>query len=504
MSWELLPLEIRLVTLELIFCNGDTAAYATVSQEWQRFFEPKHFERVVLSQCRIKAFAQVVQGPKRKAGLTLELSAYSPSDSKHFFRDLRLDHDPYREPSKNFILFPDSKPIEHKFNDRWHLWRQGHRVPISQDEENYLIHGITRLQGRGFYFKPPPEGLPNDNDDRPPHSASEYLPKVDVVTSFLFRRQYYRHIHPDGLSQLFESLINLQHIIYEPPKVLYSDNSKRYQFVFERWLPTTLRKLTIYESHDERDESKHFSDSSGLLLPRSSTPALGLALAKASRPLEHLSVSFIVDAKHFLAFISKRRFPFSSINGQENDWHWANLTSLVLTSKLLAPNQTPSVANDLLLAASVAARSMPVLRVMEIWNGKNKVRTLSSLGCEDDDLEHGCIFRYYIDKDFSHSQGKSSRVSVLDRNEVGDADKIFTATITWHGTWHLELEQRVIQSWTKTVQRKGGQGISIETKRVPVDGTRFPASILRHLKLRDRVLHPISYQQIELLCTPRE
>lgn len=257
----------------------------------ETFFEPKHFEHFVLSKWDLKTFSCVMKGPKRKLvkhiwltielipytcpectksesgeiadynniifkkmvqilfqtlstwdkstdlhreGLTLELSACSPSDSKHLFRDLNFDHDPYREPSKNFIVSPDLKLSERKFDDHWHLWRQGRRVPVSQDEENRLIHGIMRVQGLGFYFQ-----LPRDDsdDERPPHSASYYLPKVDVVTSFLFRRQYYRYIHPDGLSQLFESLVGLEHIVYEPPKVLYCNNSNS--------KPTSIsRKLT--------------------------------------------------------------------------------------------------------------------------------------------------------------------------------------------------------------------------------------------------------------------
>ncbi|KAH8819763.1 hypothetical protein F5884DRAFT_849067 [Xylogone sp. PMI_703] len=556
MSWEFLPLDVRLVILEAISCNVDTAAYAAVCREWQVFFEKKHFERIILSQRRIKTFTQIVQGAKRKLvkhiwlrlelktyrcpqcmepesceiqeenntifvkslktllqalstwdkssdlhreGLALELSAYSPSDSKHFFRDVRFDHDPYHEPSEDFIIIPNSKSKERKFNDRWHLWRQGHRTPISRVEEDCLERGISRLQGCGFYFKRPPYGIPND--DRPPHSASDYLPKVEVVTSFHFRRQYYRYIHPDGLIQLFESLIGLQHIIYEPPKALC--DSKRYQFVFECWLPVTLRKLTIYASHNDRDEAKYLLDSSGLLLPRSNAPALGLALAKASQPLEHLAASFIVDATHFLAFVNQRQFPSSVVHGQENNWHWANLRSLALTSKLLAPDQTPPAINDLLLAASVAARAMPALRVMEIWNGKNKVRTLGRLKCEDDELEYGCFFRYYVEDDLNHSQGKSSRVSVRDWDDV-PTDNISTATITWHSTWCFELEQRVVQSWKCTVQGKGGQGLSFETELLPMDSTRFPASILHHLKLRDQVLHSVSYQQIKLLCTAVE
>ncbi len=88
MSWESLPTEIRLASLEAIFHTGDTAAYAAVSREWQTFFEQKHFERIVLSQKRLKSFARIVHGPKRKfvkhIWLRLDLKTYRCPDCTKF------------------------------------------------------------------------------------------------------------------------------------------------------------------------------------------------------------------------------------------------------------------------------------------------------------------------------------------------------------------------------------------------------------------------------------
>lgn len=54
------------------------------------------------------------------------------------------------------------------------------------------------------------------------------------------------------------------------------------------------------------------------------------------------------------------------------------------------------------------------------------------------------------------------------------------------------------------MQQKGCPGINVENKQMPMDGTRFPASVLRYMKLRDRVVHPVSYKQIEILGAPGE
>jgi hypothetical protein len=164
-----------------------------------------------------------------------------------------------------------------------------------------------------------------------------------------------------------------------------------YWHLIERSLPTTLRQLTIFEDCD-----KEFYPTIRWLTPeytsRVNSPALGLALARASRHLEHLSASFIIDAKDFLASFWPQISAPTSASDLLDGYIWDKLTSLALTSQLLAPENPFKRINDLLQAAGIAARRMPRLRVMEIWNGK--------------DNNHGCLFRYHNDKTARYSRGE--------------------------------------------------------------------------------------------------
>lgn len=183
-----------------------------------------------------------------------------------------------------------------------------------------------------------------------------------------------------------------------------------------------------------------------------------MGLVRKSRNLEHFSMSFFTDADDFFyAF-----WPWN--NGVSFDWKWEKLTTFAHTSKHLNPSQAREKVNDLLEAAGTAAKSMPKLRVMEIWNGKND--------------SHGCLFRYCTDDTSS--------------------------TITWKSSWDMELESRVIDCWTKTAyQNTRYENVGIVYEPLPMDGTHFPASVLRHLQLKDKIVHPVSFSQIELLGAPR-
>jgi hypothetical protein len=74
-----------------------------------------------------------------------------------------------------------------------------------------------------------------------------------------------------------------------------------YWRLFKDSLPITLTELTSFE-----DSNKDFYLSIRRIVPeypsRVTCPMVGLALAKASQYLEHLSASFIIDAKDFLQY----------------------------------------------------------------------------------------------------------------------------------------------------------------------------------------------------------
>ncbi|KAI1773514.1 hypothetical protein F4818DRAFT_452960 [Hypoxylon cercidicola] len=485
-KWDDCPVEVKTAILQLV---DNTTLYATVCRQWQAILERKHFERIQLSRERLPDFAEIVQGPRRKLvqhimlrvelaeyqccncwkrenpdekeansllfkhalkslftilsnwerpgdlndkGLTLELCVYSPSDSKHCFGRRRFEYDPYSEPPE---AFRREAQIHLIYTDDSFHWR-----PAS----------IHELQNASTRVTSPPEWACVSNDD---------LPMVVVVTTFMIRRQYYRDISPNALADIFKSLVGLEHVIYERPGYqLDGFLDSRHRNVLG-CLPNTVKRLAIFEDHNRilaklmGQPRRHTAWCRSVAILEYAT-----TLVAASRNLEHLSTSFLIDAQSFFYSF------WPSNNDYSLGWKWDKLATLALTSHLLDPDHAREEVNDLLEAAGTAARNMPQLRMMEIWNGK-----LS---------DTGCLFRYCTNDDSS--------------------------TITWRSTWEVELvlEDRVIVSWTRTVrQNTRHENLAIVFERLPKDNTSigFPASVLRHLKLRDRIVHPISFGQIQAL-----
>jgi hypothetical protein len=86
-------------------------------------------------------------------------------------------------------------------------------------------------------------------------------------------------------------------------------------------------------------------------------PALAREFAVASLSLDNLSLSFIVDAVDFF--------------GQcRENWLWAGLCSLTLTSRLLTCDSDSSEIHGLLQKAAQMAKRMPKLERLIIWNGR--------------------------------------------------------------------------------------------------------------------------------------
>lgn len=205
-------------------------------------------------------------------------------------------------------------------------------------------------------------------------------------------------------------------------------------------LPKTLKQLTIYENDKQALRN--------IYVPVWATWRLSFSLAvkEASKNLEQLSMSYFIEAEHFFR------------HGSSSSWQWDKLKNIILTSNLLDPDEAPQKVNDLLEAAGTTARNMPKLGTMEIWHGRGNV--------------HGCIFRFCTNDSSS--------------------------TITWYSTFQIELEDRVIDSWTKTIhQNTRHENLGIKFEVMPMDAMQFPASVLRHLKLKDIVVCPISFRQLQ-------
>lgn len=205
-----------------------------------------------------------------------------------------------------------------------------------------------------------------------------------------------------------------------------------------------LRKLILFENLDEQYSSSCF-DCDPIRLP---DPDVSMRVVNASLKLEHLSASFMVDASYFFdACKPSLSFP--------------NLTSLVLTSQLLTPDECPSRINKMLEAAAIAAMKMPKLESMEIWNGREGLAML-----------------------FSYHQHRS----------VGGGQR---AVVTWRGTWRLTLQPPAIQAWEAVARKHGSGGFYVIKEPLDADTViKSHGDAIHYLNISKPVIQPISLQQI--------
>lgn len=210
-----------------------------------------------------------------------------------------------------------------------------------------------------------------------------------------------------------------------------------YGFLFKGLVSQSVKKLTVFENSNPYysrviDEYKR---------PRIPSTALGRTAAKASLNLEHLSASHLIDARSF----------FSSC---EASWKWANLKSLTLTSRLLAPEARPIDIRNMLRSAAAAAMEMPELETMELWNGRAGLAAL---------------FRY---------QSKY-------------------ATVTWRSTWAFTLRPAVIQAWEGVAHRHGSQGLVLRQELLGIGADiKSHGDAIHYLELSSQVVRPVSLHQI--------
>lgn len=191
-----------------------------------------------------------------------------------------------------------------------------------------------------------------------PGQSEAHLPKVEAVTSFLIRRQYYRDMCPLALERLFdESLTNVRetrHERWRMPDDLDqtfhnwsygpTQETKLGRGILRSNLPASLERLHIFQDFKVVIHGLEIS-----IKPRPSRVEILKGLAKSAPEIKHLSASFVSDAMDCLVIPDHTTF--------------ANLQSIALTSQThLRPTQS---FNELLHKAALAAMKMPKLQ--RLW-----------------------------------------------------------------------------------------------------------------------------------------
>lgn len=239
-QWAALPPEIRLMILDVISTQKSPgwASLASVCKEWQYVFEKENFHRLTLQLSCLDEFEQVAIRQRKlirhvqfnielrrytcrccewpeslswfssnnkiiKDGifkllsilsaweptntLALELNAYSPSDSEHWFKDSYFVSN---DEGENEI-----GSISPGWHDPKHGWVNGQRVSLPPDSAIIRLFSMITL------------------------TSPEELPANNVVTCFILRRQLRRWFQPEILWLIWSKFRRLDSIIYEPWRV---------------------------------------------------------------------------------------------------------------------------------------------------------------------------------------------------------------------------------------------------------------------------------------------
>ncbi|OBS28219.1 hypothetical protein FPOA_02160 [Fusarium poae] len=468
--WLSLPPEIRLAILSQLSRLKKTGIYASVSTEWQYFLEKKNFSHLKLHPTCLEFLDQISEQRTAQIDhiwLNIELTRYTCracrkwesltqsyannhiivaavsrlfsilANWNHEGRHLTLELNTY-SPSDSVHWFKDcyfGAPSEDKFevpakprdfHDPGHGWWHGRIIEYPPD----------KALSRPFV---PSESL---NFER-----QEELPFVAAVTKFVLRRQCRRQLKPSALSQLWSKLPRLNEIRYEPWQLSEGAGQSWWDCFYEQMinnLPKGVNKVTIFEDFNENylelfqlgrgPDPDHNPER--VRLP---SFGVGVAFARRSLELENLSIAFLIDARDFFDAFDQR-------------WRWDRLKSLTLTSRAMCKDE-PGETNYLLTTAAHVAQRMPNLETMTLWNGSRG---------------EACSFTYRC---LRHSRRRRDRY----------------ASITWRGTWELELSPALEAAW-------GGASIKIE-QYLLTDEIRSHGDAIECLGLR-HVVDDISLQQI--------
>ncbi|KAJ4011609.1 hypothetical protein NW752_008615 [Fusarium irregulare] len=464
------------------------APYARVNKHWNDFFESKTFRTLSICPNDIKSLATIVT-PRRRAylkhlwlripltsqpccinlepdcpemytllnqnftmsvvalwnvistwnqqkGMTLELSASSACYSDCFMdNEARL----YKEylSSGQFDQYDEEEDIHERYNYVHNVISECVDFPSNELRDLVWTAIVDRL------FGTEPLKFTNGRMLRVGHEWE--LPRVTAVSKFLIRRQQFHNICPTALNTILSSLEGIEDIHIERWRCPGSSKEKiwcqKAQIPLARELPRSTKSLSLY---GETNTVIHQWESKG-----TNVISFAKALRQYTNFLEHLSISHMVDAREFFR-------PFSSANEEATSSlrEWPNLKTISLTSDVFKTG-TEEEINSLLCTAARAARKMPKLQMLQLWNGE---------------AERACVFRYRVE------------------DTVGE--------ITWCGTDIEPLTHGIVKEWNAVsvcLNRKDAREFVVPVKKEDIAST---GQVLAYLSNKDQIMHPASAYRV--------
>jgi hypothetical protein len=211
-----------------------------------------------------------------------------------------------------------------------------------------------------------------------------------------------------------------------------------------------LKTISVFEDFDDHLGKALLNSELDLEVgtDRNVDPDMGEAIASSSLPLEHVAISYMINAEDFFQACMR-------------DWTWQNLQSLALTSQLLQCTADHEKTCALLYSAGMTALQMPKLQTLVLWNGAK---------------DNACAFIYCANKD--------------------------QPTITWRGTWDLELSPGLVSKWQDVASKQQGAFyefhlVDLKVYKQKIEGTiRCHGDAIYHLDLPVSVVSAQSLRQM--------
>ncbi|KAL2279977.1 hypothetical protein FJTKL_13114 [Diaporthe vaccinii] len=452
-SWERLPYELSHKILQILAEDEAKshlmAEYAVVCKSWQAEIEKTTFGTLAVKQTDLPQLEEYVTGRRRALLRHLWLRVELPEYSR------RSRQVPENEQDQEENNFKYSMAIYDLFKllDPWNtpeFWssRNGRGISLElsafspSDKRNLFGEAGLDADGNSRYFDslldfmllviPDPQGI---------HG----LHMVEVVTSFSILRRNFRNVSATSLIPVLRSLPRLKEVRFEPwqqvdqPAQEDVDSELAGQIPF--W-PTILKRISMFEHFGVFDQNDMWDT-------RIRFPFLAHGLRRLSTHLQELSASFAVDAKDFFQ-------PWAGLKpGVPNPPalpRWEHLRWLTLTSRMIAEVAFPDEVNGLLRAAGLAARDMPALQAMELYNA-----TRWDAG----------VFRFLVVEN--------------------------TGVVSWTSTWEFRMAAGVKRVWREVAMLRTRQEPLVFDEVKMADYMGGPEGFIHsELATRELVLHPTS------------
>ncbi|OBR05633.1 F-box domain-containing protein [Colletotrichum higginsianum IMI 349063] len=430
-SFSSLPPELRLTIVDLLVASADSArhekaALASVCSEWRAVVEKSTFQSLLLLEGDghqdVRAFHRIVHGQRRRLVKNLALhimlgfygceGCYREESGEEVdannWRFTRAVRSLWSCLSRWPVAGDAAMTLEIKcgaLSDKQHFFRD------AKDGGRHLLYDQS-LQGRRFSLWGARKRLLGTLLDFVQDcGAPPLLPTVRVVRRLRVNKSLYRSLSAAALRVLFESLVDLTVVCYQPWRGVdvqgqrARDDANTALF---RTLGPSACGVHLWEAQSPELHGDKYR-------PKPPNAKLVDAVVEASYRLRDVTIYHAIDGADFFRLASARpTHPMPA---------WPNLRFLVLSCRHLALSSAQSEAYDLLLTAARAAMRMPRLGCMELWWGE---------------VNGGYIFRYRVDQD-------ATTVTVVATSEAAPHPDVLKAwrRVAYENTRH-QLQRRAV------------------------------------------------------------